>query len=237
MINRKSDTKLVIDAPINFNTNTTLETHQSFTSGITSTNEIYGLIPAITQGNNDWQRDGNDIQPTSLTTKVNLNIVSRMDSSASIYADVYFLTSKQVKDFSLTNTIPTAQLMNVGDGTNAPYDGTSFTAMLPINKSQFNVIAHKRILLQKGKGNPNDIYRPGDIYQTASDTFIYSRSFAVKIPLPTKFLYQDSTKSYPSNYFPFMVVGFHATDQEGDGALTSAILRVQAQSHLYFKDI
>lgn len=235
VINRKSDTKLVIDAPKNFNTGVTLEAYQSFTGGITSTNEIYGLIPGISQGNNDWQRDGNDIQPLSLTTKVKLNIVSRMSSSASIYADVFFLTCKAVKDYHLTSSILTGALMNVGDGTNAPYDGTSFTAMYPINKSLFTVLKHKRIKLQKSSENPNQLWSSGEVPSTSP--MPYSTEFSVKLPLPSKFLYRDSTQAYPTNYFPFMCVGFHATDQNGDTSLLSAPLRVQAQSHLYFKDL
>jgi len=233
-VKRKEETKLSIDAPKNFNTSNSLESWTAFTSGITSTNELYTLLPAVGQGTQDWQRIGNEIQPTSLINKIKLSIVGRTVPSVSIYADVFFLTSKTVKDYHLNAQILTDKLMNVGDGNNAPYDGTSFTAMYPINTTLFTVLKHKRIKLQKAKDNPNQTYTSGEDPSTSVSP--YSTEFTVKIPVPKKLKYRDSTQAWPTNYYPFMCVGFHATDQMGDTALISAVLRVQAQSHLYFKD-
>jgi len=231
VILRAQETKFVIRPPSNYNTNTTLQDFTAFTSGITSTNEIYGLIPDVSQGDDDFQRIGNVIQPTSLTVKV--NVALNTTQTQSVYADVYFLHSKTVKDQSLVNGIQTAQLMNVGDGTNAPYDGTSYTAMLPINRSEFTVIAHKRILLQKGSNDPNTALTGTG--SPATDTFSYTKSFSQKITLP-KLQYENASKVQPSNTFPFMVVGFCGTDVNGNLAPISARVYVQAQSHLYFKD-
>lgn len=232
VILRAQETKFVIRPPANYNTNATLQDFTAFTSGITSTNEIYGLIPDMSQGDDDFQRIGNTIQPVSLTTKVNLALNST--TSQSVYADVYFLTSKTVKDFNLTNAILTAQLMNVGDGTNAAYDGTSYTAMLPINKSEFTVLAHKRVLLQKGSGDPNTALSGAGLPST--NTFSYIKSFSQKIKLPSKLTYEDASRLQPSNSFPFMVVGFCGTDVNGNLAPITARVFVQAQSHLYYKD-
>lgn len=232
VILRAQETKFVVRPPANFNTNFTLQDFTAFTSGITSTNEIYGIIPDISQGDDDFQRIGNTIQPTKLTVKVNLAI--NATNSQSVYADVYFLTSKTVKDQTLTNGILTAQLMNVGDGTNAPYDGTSYTAMLPINKSEFTVLAHKRVLLQKGSGDPNTALSGAGLAST--NTFAYTKSFSQNIKLPAKLTYEDSARVQPSNSFPFMVVGFCGTDVNGNLAPITARVFVQAQSHLYYKD-
>jgi len=232
VVRRLQETKFVIRPPSNFNTNATLEQFTAFTSGITSTNEIYGVLPNISQGDDDFQRIGNVIQPTSLTVKVNLAL--NTTQTQSIYADVYFLTSKTIKDQNLVNGILTAQLMNVGDGTNAPYDGTSYTAMLPINRSEFTVLAHKRFLLQKGSNDPNTALTGTG--SPATNTFAYTKSFSQKIPMPAKLIYEDRTRVQPANYFPFMVVGFCGSDTNGNLAPTSARVNVQAQSHLYYKD-
>jgi len=232
VILRGQETKFKIGPPQNFNTNATLEQFTNFTSGITSTNEIYGLIPAVRQGDDDFERIGNAIQPTSLTVKVNLALSTTQTQS--VYADVYFLTSKTVKDFTLTNAILTGNLLNLGDGTNVPYDGTSYTAMLPINKSEFTVLAHKRYLLQKASNDPNTAL--SGTGSPATNTFAYTKSFSQKIKLPGKLTYEDATRIHPSNTFPFMVVGFCASDTNGNLAPTSARVYVQAQSHLYYKD-
>lgn len=234
IVNKKAETKLAISPPINFNTNTTLFDFEAFSTAITSTNELYMLIPEVPQGQGDYQRIGNVIQPTSLTTKVNISAVNRTPSSINIYAHIFFLTSKQVKDWKLTNSVLTAQMLDAGDGTNVPFDGTSYTAMLPINKSQYNVIAHKKILLSKGANNPNNIYNNDE--EPSADTFRYTATFSQKIPLPKKLLYADASQQYPTNAFPFMCCGFTAADNQGQTALSSLILRVQAQSHLYYKD-
>lgn len=232
VVRRQQETKFKIGPPTNFNTNNTLEQFTSFTSGITSTNEIYNLIPDVAVGDDDHQRVGNVIQPVSLTTKVNL--VATSSTSMSVWADVYFLHSKTVKDFKLTNGIQTGQLMNAGDGTNVPYDGTSYTAMLPINKSEFTVIAHKHILLQKGNLDPNSALS-GSL-TPASDTFSYTKSFSQKIDLPQKLFYEARSQVQPTNTFPFMVVGFYGTDTNGNTAPITARISAQAQSHMYYKD-
>ena len=233
-MNRKAETKLSIKPPVNFNTNGTLQEFVEFSTAITSTNELYQLIPAVPVGTGDFQRIGNVIQPTSLTTKVNLSIVNRSENSYHIFAHVFFLTSKTTKDWKLTNSVLTAALLNNGDGTNVSFDGTSYNAMLPVNRSEYNVIAHKKIQLQKSALNPNSIYTPAE--DPAVCPTRYTATFAQKIPLPKKLLYADATQNYPTNAFPFMCVGFTAADNQGQAIIDGLALRVQAQSHLYFKD-
>jgi len=225
------ETKMVIAAPRNYNTTTNLEQFTNFTSAITSTNECYALIPPVFQGSDDHQRVGNQIQPVSLTTKVNVTLVN---GSASVYADIYFVTAKAVKSYGLTNNVPTGQLLNDGQGANIPYDGTSFTSMLPVNKSEFTVLHKRRIKLQSALGDPNTALSGGGGASTS--VFPYSASFQVKIPLPSKLVFEDNVKDYPTNSFPFMMVGFCGTDTYGNTAPVSARIQVQAQSHLYYKD-
>jgi len=225
------ETKMVIAAPRNANTATNLEQFTNFTSAITSTNEVYALIPPVFQGSDDHQRVGNQIQPVSLTTKVNVTLVN---GSASVYADIYFVTAKAVKSYGLTNNVPTGQLLNDGQGANVAYDGTSYTAMLPINKSEFTVLHKRRIKLQSALGDPNTALSGGGGASTS--VFPYSASFSVKIPLPSKLVFEDNIKDYPTNSFPMMMVGFCGTDTYGNTAPVSARIQVQAQSHLYYKD-
>lgn len=182
----------------------------------------------------DSQRIGQSILPTSLTTKVNICITSRQEQSVSIYAHIFFLTSKVIKDYKLTSQLNTALLLDKGDGTNVPFDGTSYTAMLPINKAEYTQIAHKKILLTKGQYNPNVAYTLGD--KPSSSTYKYFASFSQKIPLPKKLQYVGTNDTRPSNSFPFMCCAFTATDQHGVDILSTSQLRVQAQSHIYYKD-
>ena len=232
VIRRAQETKFVIQAPTNKNTSGNLFAFTAFTSGITSTNEVYRLIPDVAVGDDDFQRIGNVIQPVSLRTKVNLALFT--NNSMAIYADVYFCTSKNVKDQDNTNDIPTGELLNNGVGGNVAYDGLSSTAMYPVNTAEFTVIAHKRIRLAKGANDPNTQCSGGS--PAATDTFQYYASFSQKIPMPQKLLYESKAKIQPTNYFPFMMIGWTPVDANGNNTQTTGRLQVQAQSHMYYKD-
>jgi len=234
VINRSRETKLAIGPPYSLTGADDLSAFTDFTTAITGAGEIYSLIPAVSQGVNDHQRVGQEIQPVSLTTKVNLSIVARSENSISIFAHVYFLTSKNIKDIKQQASVPITSMLDLGDGTNTQFNGGSYAAMLPINKSEFTVIAHKKILLQKAAYNPNSIYNPTET--ASADTFKHFATFSQKIPLPKELQYLTAADTRPTNAFPFMVVGFTATDNMGDNTISSALLRVQAQSHLYYKD-
>ena len=236
MINRKEETQYVVNAPVSAGGATNLGAYVAFTSGITSTNECYNLIPQVPQGNDDFQRKGSQIQPVSLTVKGNVTLRSTNLASESMYVDIYFLTAKAVKDQANQAQIPIGQLLNYGNGTNGPYSGTSYIAASPINKSQFVQLRHLRIKLQKGQNDPNAALTGSGAALSSTDAFSYNKTFSVSIPLPAKFLYQAAADIYPSNYYPFMVVGFHGTDQTGDTAPINPRVLVQAQSQLYYKD-
>jgi len=230
------ETKLKIGAPTNYNSGTTLEDFTQFSTAITGTSELYNLIPPVTIGDDDYQRIGNQIQPTKLYVKVQCALGAL--ASSSVYVDFWFLHSKNIKDARQTAQIPIQKLLNDGNGQNVPYDGTSYTAMLPLNKSEFTIIKHKRILLKKPYGDPQGLYSgagapPASVYSLAANT----KTFTITIPLPTKLLYEQRTDYVPTNTFPFMAVGFTAADQFGGSALTPTLpIYVQAQSQLYYKD-
>ena len=236
-IARAQETKLKIAAPFNYNSGNTLEDFTQFSTAITGTSEMYGLIPAITIGDDDYQRIGNQIQPTKLIVKVQCAVGAI--ASSQLYVDFFFLHSKNIKDAKQTAQVAIQKLLNDGQGQNVPYDGTSYTSMLPLNKTEFTSIKHVRYLFKKPYGDPQGLYSGagvppgGSVSSLASNT----KTFEVTIPLPKKLTYEQRTDYVPSNTFPFMVVGFHAADQFGGSALTPTLpVYVQAQSHLYYKD-
>jgi len=233
IVEGKQETKFVLDAPWNFDSNISLETWTGFTSGITSTAEVYALIPKVQQGTDDHNRIGQQIQPVSLTTKVNLALYTQ--HSQNVYVDVFFCHSKTVKSANNTSSVVVSKLLNAGDGTNVGYDGTSFTSTLPINKTEFSIIARKRIKLEKVGGNPN--YEIDTSLGTSSiSPSRYCASFSQKIKLPQRLVFEQASSQYPSNTFPFMMLGFVGADAMGGIAPISARVQCQAQSHFYYKD-
>lgn len=235
-IKRAQETKLKIAAPVNYNSGNTLEDFTQFSTAITGTSELYMLIPPVTIGDDDYQRIGNQIQPTSLNVKIQCALGAL--ASSSVYVDFWFLHSKNIKDGRQTAQLPIQKLLNDGNGQNVGYDGTSYTSMLPLNKAEFSLIKRVRILLKKPYGDPQGLYSgagapPNSVYSLAANT----KEFSVKIPLPKKLTYEQRTDYVPTNVFPFMAVGFTAADQFGGTALTPTLpIYVQAQSQLYYKD-
>jgi len=234
VLNSNEETKFSIGALANLQAGTNLGAHTAFTSGITTPGEAFICLPQIQQGDDDNQRVGNVIQPKSCIVRGTVTLRGTNVFSESVYADIFFMTSKNIKDQSLGGSLPITEMLNLGNGFNGDYNGTSYRAQNPVNKADFSLLKHMRILLQKGANDPNAALSGGATSST--DTFSYNRTFAVSIPLPAKLSYKDATTVYPANYYPFMVAGFHGTDQQGDTAPLNPRIYIQAQAQLYYKD-
>ena len=231
------ETKFVVDYPYNSQTSSDLYSATNFSSGITSTNELYMLVPRINVGSDDHQRIGNRIEPIKLknTTTVYLPY-SEARTAMSVFVDVYYLTCKQVKTQINNNEVPTGFLLNAGDGTNVPYDGTAQTADLPINKSAFTVLKHKRVKLQLSAGDPNSVLVGAFANPAVTSTCYYEARWTYDISVPSKLTYMNENVNYPSNYFPFMCLGFHAIDANGDTAPITPRIFCRSQSQMTYKD-
>lgn len=230
------ETKFITDYPYNTQTTSDLYASVPFSSGITSTNELYSLIPRVIVGSDDHQRIGNQIAPVSLTNTTTVYLpYTQVNTSMSVFVDVYYLTSKQVKADNLVANIPTAFLLNAGDGTNVPYDGTAQTADFPVNRAAFTLIKHKRVKLQLCKGDPNTVVS-GSANPPVDSTCYYEARWKLKIPLPKKLTYMNENVNYPSNALPFMCLGFHAIDANGDTAPIASRIFCRSQSQMYYKD-
>ena len=231
IVGKTQETKLIIASPTS--ASSTLDTFIGFNGPIASVNEIYDLIPAINQGTGDHNRVGNVIQPTSLTVRGICSLQSNSSTSQRCVVDIYVLTSKMIKSQFNRSSILINRLLNLGNGNNTDYNGTTLRAMLPINTSEFTVLRHKRIVLSKNENSPNSYADSGTAAVAASS---YAKPFAFKVTMPKKLTYQTDAITVPSNYYPFMVIGWNYGDNNGGSFGTAAGMFVQAQSHLYFKD-
>jgi len=247
-VNKKdAETKFIIQSPVSLG-GSTLNTFTGFSSGITTSNECYKLIPTILQGSDSFQREGDAITPLSLTVKGRISLQDRLTASADIIVHLYFLTCKAVKSLvtagKALQVVPTSRLLDNGTGSKVAFDGTCYTSMYPVNKEEFNVIKHLKIRLSKSSGIHNFVgLVPGswDSIATTAPPSTYARDFSVKIPLPAKLTYSNTdptTQSNdPSNYYPFMVAGWTFADASGDTAsVSTTYVNIEAQSHLYFQD-
>lgn len=237
VIKRSQETKYVSDALFNNSSSPTqLATFVGFNGPIASTSEMYACIPRLSQGVGDHQRIGNQIRPTSLRVKGIVSLQSNSRDSSHAVVDIYFCTSKVIKSELRSASVLINKLLNLGDGNNTDYDGTTLKAEMPINTSEFTLLKHKRIILQKSADSPNSY---ADISTAAVSVASqpYAKHFDVKIPMPKTLTYQTDANTTPSTYYPFMVIGWNFGDNNGGSypALPGQV-NVQAQSFMYYKD-
>lgn len=237
ILNKNADTKFVAAPLSGFNYVTTLQTYNLFSGDITSPSEIYSLIPPVYQGlsnaGSSATRIGDEITPTKLTVKMTFGCPYQQQS-ADLNVHVFFLTCKSVKFAGNYSAVPITQLLNKGDGTNVGFTGDIYNAQLPVNNKEFTLLSHKVIRLTKPGGynntsqapssNVSEMVYPKDSFKTLTKSF--------KLP---KLKYADDNDYYPSNSFPFVVVGYTTADTANfSGHNTN--LYVQGMSTLSFKD-
>ena len=199
IVKRNEETKFVIDAP--WKSSATLAAFTDFTCAITGTGEIYSLIPRISQGTDDHNRIGNEIQPTSLKATFTAAINGKMIASDYVDVDFYFLTSKQIKTQASVASVPILRMLNQGDGTNVGYTGALYNSHYPVNTSEFTLIKKKTCRLFKCQDQPNTQGSGGTNSYVGGGRLQHYQTFSVKIPFPKKLKYEKAASVAPENYF------------------------------------
>lgn len=238
VVRKNQETKRIVANPFN-STSGSLATATTFTTAITSTNELYAIIPPVTQGVQDWQRIADSIQPTSLKVDVILGLGLDIQTAIDIYVDVYFLTAKDVKSELLWNQVSTGNMLRSYLGVTTGYTGDALVANMPINHEQFTLLKHKRVRLRKGIGFANDYIAngpsPGADPTSLNSLDQSSAKFSCNFKLP-KLNYSTENVSVPVNYYPFMCIGWHFAGDGGDTISNRSPVYARALSYMTFKD-
>jgi len=199
--------------------------------------DCYPLIPAIAQGNDDFERTGSKISPIYLRVKIALQ-----PRDASLYLNqaltpmsvrVLILSQKDVK---LTTQLPGAfsyqALLDdrIGTSTARQYTGNYATLdnLAPINKDLFVVHFDKKVKFhgENTSGNTGAV-----ITQLDRARYLYAT-----VKLPTLFYDSYTSTTFPTNSAPFLSLGFV---NEGATAPNSLFTPLQVNwiSTLYYKDM
>jgi hypothetical protein len=229
------ETKYVSYRP--YNNASGLLNNTNFTSAINSSTEAYALIPPITIGSGDHQRDGNVIAPTSLTLKGWVSIAANEANSWLCDVDIYILRHKAIRDVAYETQLGNLNdLLNAGNGLNVGYDGSWTHSAFPINTSTYTLVKHKRIRLTKAYGDQQTYLSGGNpdtlaCYSTAP----FTKNFSFKVRMPKLLKYKNDTDTTPSMDYPFMVIGFNSpTNLTAETTLNR--IQAQATTHMYYKD-
>jgi len=241
VLNRNSETKYTSNPLTNYQFSTDLKDWTGFNARISSTGEIYSLIPPVIQSaGSSSTRVGDEIIPTKLRVKMTFGFPYNQPTS-DIIVHTYFLTCKSVKQAGNYSAVPITQLLDKGDGTNTSFDGSLYNSQFPVNKDSFSVLAHKQIRLTKSSGLNNSYIQAGsNLAEQVCPNPAQYKSITKDFKLP-KLKYQNDTDVYPQNSFPFVVVGWTYADTYNSTttnlpSLSNVNLNVQGQSQLWFKD-
>jgi len=193
-------------------------------NGQISLADMYPLLPPVAPGNGYNQRNGNKIKPKYLEYRVRVSLNESADLTTPYHIDLWCLTSKRVKSYNVPGglgggAIDITQLLDGGSGTNLPFDATTMNALLPVNKEEFNVLAHRSFKLTTS---------------TAEDHRGTSfKEMRIRLKCPSTLLY-DAT-NYAENFAPFTVLGW-SRDDGIQPSILSTHVTVTSWSILYYED-
>ncbi len=145
---------------------------------------------------------------------------------------VMFLTAKSIKNAAQKSDIDIVHLINDGqtDG-GVQFDGTVEKRDFPVNTNKFTVLSDRSYdLFQAGSVSVNPpVLLPGEDFPTFNnydDNISSVKHFRLSLPLPASLQYSTATGNDPTNYYPFMVLGY--TYYDGNAAPTSTPTEITA---------
>jgi len=203
-----------------------------FNSAISSAAECYAITPAVSQGDDDFQRTGDRIRSMWMTVRGKV-MISRAYAAASpvlpTTVRLMILNQRDIKTNALVATrADFGHILkdNINVGVARPYSGGNFDNLAPINKDKFQVIADKRYRFTWD----DQLNLAGQAAAGTNKAFY----FTVRVKVPKTMYFDDVNGDNPTNFAPFLCCGC-ATD-DNSGAYTLPPIHVTAQSILYFKD-
>lgn len=186
--------------------------------------DMYPLLPPIALGSGYNQRNGNKIKPKYLEYRVRVSLNESADLTTPYHIDLWCLTSKRVKSYNVPGglgggAIDTSQLLDGGSGTNLSFDATTMNALLPINKEEFNVLAHRSFKLTTSTSEDH-----------RGTSF---KEMRIRLKCPATLAYD--TTNYAENFAPFTVLGWSRDDGIQPSVLSTHVT-VTSWSILYYED-
>lgn len=212
-----------------------------FNTPITA-NDIYPLLPAISQGVDVNNRIGDKIRPKRMRVDFTITTNNDTDSSLDVNVRLLVLEDKSIKASAQLIPIATvqpgtpidSQLLQYGS-TVAGYTGIPTDDMARVNTERYTVIKDIRKELIKGMGQgptPANSFLGTQAFISGQQTYKVS----VVILTPAVLKYSQTLDTFPSNFAPFFVLGYVQPD--GNAGLTSLTQRVAVNfvTHLDFED-
>ena len=209
----------------------------SFTQGITSSGELYSLLPKMYEGVEEGTMSGARILPQSLVVEFAFNFPYSVGKSLDITAHLFCLTNNNIKSYNQIGSVTTNFLRDptvASPGATTGFTGGFQNALLPVDTRAFKVLAHKKIHLKKGSLLTNEglggigVVCPGQVI----------KHHRIKIKLPKVLKYEQTSSNtieeYPTNFNPFWCLGWVYNDDTSVGS--QQYVEVTAVSTMKYKN-
>lgn len=200
----------------------------NFNSAISSTGEMYNVLPEIVVGNDSYQRNGDEINPTYLILDYQIRITATASLPQPKIAYIFIIEDLLQRNSNFSSTSNFLQSGDSLDVTN--FDGTWATAMLPVDTSRFKLIKKLKVKLTQNvmAGSTQTQYIDND----GKATLI--KNVRVRVPMSGKLNYPDSSYVLPQNRNILWCAGYVNYSQAVDVAL--ADVAIKCNKKLYFRD-
>lgn len=234
MISSKTETKVI-----------SLTNTQIYNSTISSTSELYNIIPNIAEGTADNNRIGNsiDLMYTNSRGYITFSTASP-NTYGSLDVCLYHLISKRNRDGS--NRV-SSDLNIIKNGTvKGQYDGTLASSLAPINTEDFVIISKKNVkLIPLPFNQPASTALPTTssniVANPNSGTITYKFKLSINwkkvLKNKTKVYYDTNVSSQPTSLNSFYCLGFaQYNDPTNPASFVDALVKMSYFSETYYKD-
>lgn len=221
-INRSQETKMVsISLP-----------PTAFNSAISSFNETYAVIPALSIGPGQTGRIGESVEPQKIVIRGYINYRSNGNQGAQqIISRLFCFQDRAIKQYDLRPQL-NMNLLDTG-GVGNQFAGTLLNLCAPHNSDHHIFYADRKHTFSKAFGYTNNSGLTTAM-TSMNDTLVHFFTITLtKKQLPKSFKYDGS--DYPVNFCPFISLGYSFAQDDTPDAVNTQLMMAYT-STLYYKD-
>lgn len=215
-----------------------------FNSGIDSLGDILNPIPVVARGTGPNQRVGSQITPTRMVIEGTVfaapdNGVTGLTDAVvpPIEVTMFLLRPKNIREFP-DLTVSDTYFLQRPTGS-VQFDGTLGNAILPVDKTNYEVVARRRFVLA---APASSAYNVGTAVTTAGTVSIpngssIAKRFKISFKPKGKWEYNESDASgnYPANQALMFCLGYSYL-QNFSPDVVAVKAQMQYNTTLYYKD-
>jgi hypothetical protein len=203
------------------------------------------MMPFLTQGSDDYQRNGNKIQPIRCKSQWNINISNPFSPLLDVTVHLAVFRVRGAGTDTAVASIPGGDFLTVGDGTNIDPRGPggappissinmlNFLNNYKVNRERYTLMKWFKINFKKGPNDANGAVGAGT---NNNPPTVLGAKLHRRITLswkPPQLRYDNAAATLPTNHFPVYMIW--ATPNDGTN-LPNGALGYTCRTEMFFKD-